>query len=38
MLLAEVVIVLVLGGLLAAGLTVLTWEYGSAIIENVVMS
>ncbi len=38
MLLAEIVIVLVLGGLFAAGLTVLTWEYGSAIIENVVMS
>ncbi len=38
MLLAEIVIVLVLGSALAAGLTVLTWEYGSAIIENVVMS
>jgi putative ABC transport system permease protein len=38
MLFAEIVIVLVLGGALAAGLTVLTWEYGSAIIENVVMS
>jgi putative ABC transport system permease protein len=38
MLLAEIVIVLVLGGALATGLTILTWEYGSAIIENVVMS
>jgi putative ABC transport system permease protein len=38
MLLAEVVIVLVLGSMLAAGLTALTWRYGSAIIESVVMS
>jgi len=38
MLLAEVVIVLVLGSMLAAGLTALTWRYGSAVIESVVMS
>ncbi len=38
MLLAEIVIVLVLGSVLAAGLTVLTWEYGSSIVESVVMS
>lgn len=38
MLLAEIVIVLVLGSALAAGLTALTWRYGSAIIESVVMS
>ena len=38
MLLAEIVIVLVLGSVLAAGLTVLTWQFGSTIIENVLMS
>jgi putative ABC transport system permease protein len=38
MLLAEVVIVLVLGSALAAGLTALTWRYGSAVIESVVMT
>lgn len=38
MLLAEVVIVLILGSALAAGLTALTWRYGSAIIESVVMA
>jgi len=38
MLLAEIVIVLVLGCVLAAGLTALTWRYGSAIIESVVMA
>jgi len=38
MLLAEIVIVLVLGSALAAGLTALTWRYGSAVIESVVMS
>ena len=38
MLLAEVVIVLILGSILAAGLTALTWQYGSAVIESVVMS
>ena len=38
MLLAEVVIVLVLGGSLAAGLTALTWRYGSAVVESVVMT
>ena len=38
MLLAEIVIVLILGGALAAGLTALTWRYGSAIVESAVMS
>lgn len=38
MLLTEIVIVLVLGITLAAGLTALTWRYGSALIENLVMS
>ena len=38
MLLAEIVIVLILGSALAAGLTALTWRYGSAIVESVVMS
>jgi len=38
MLLAEVVIVLILGSILAAGLTALTWQYGSAVIESVVIS
>ncbi len=38
MLLAEIVIVLVLGSALAAGLTVLTWQYGSAIVESVILS
>jgi putative ABC transport system permease protein len=38
MLLAEIIIVLLMGGVLAAGLTALTWQYGSAIVEGVVMS
>jgi putative ABC transport system permease protein len=38
MLLAEVVIVIVIGSALAAGLTALTWRYGSAVIESVVMT
>ena len=38
MLLAEVVIVLVIGSALASVLTVLTWRYGSAVIESVVMT
>jgi len=38
MLLAEIIIVLLMGGTLAAGLTALTWQYGSAIVEGVVMS
>ncbi len=38
MLLAEVVIVLALGSAFAAGLTALTWRYGAAVIENVVMA
>ncbi len=38
MLLTEVVIVLVLGGALAAVLTTLTWTYGAAIIQGIVLS
>jgi len=38
MLLTEVIIVLILGSSLALGLTVLTWRYGSTIIERFVLS
>ena len=38
MLLTEVVIVLILGSSLALGLTVLTWRYGSTIIERFVLT
>ena len=38
MLLTEIVIVLILGGGLATTLTILTWRYGSAIIESYVLS
>jgi len=38
MLLTEIVIVLILGGGLATTLTILTWRYGSAIIESFVLS
>ncbi len=38
MLLTEIVIVLILSSALATGLTILTWRYGSAIIESFVLS
>jgi putative ABC transport system permease protein len=38
MLLTEVVIVLILGGGLATMLTILTWRYGSTVIESFVLS
>jgi putative ABC transport system permease protein len=38
MLMTEIIIVLILGSSLALGLTVLTWRYGSTVIEHFVLS